>query len=1069
MKNESRLVDPFERLAQLQPSLLAIGPDTRLPDVLTVVAEAANDVLGGHFCVVQPYDQSSDRFLVDQFTPGGTPAAKAFKWTEPRSDGTARAALNEGLLTIEDYDKEVERYPFLAAGLGAFKGAFRDVADIKACLGMRLEAGEEAVGVLFVNYPKPHSFSEEELHAARLFANQAALAIRNIRLFEEEVRTSSRLRSLIEVTQSVSALRRDVDLKEILSRILDAARDVLEADLSVIFPYNERADRFLMDQLVAVGEGVTTFKWQEPRKTGATRKILSQNKLLATNLDDASEEWAPLLGSGGFKEHFEPKAIAGVPLRVGIEKVGVLYISYQTLHSFDEQERNLIQAFANMVAVTLRNVGLLTEGERIIRELTTLSEIQGEMLGRAFDLDQVIDSILTRGLDLIGATIGQLLLIEGDLLRISASTGRDKDETARIDDSVTGMAVTKRRVVNVSDVKSEKPYCDVYKWFLGRELGQEMRSELVVPLIIEDEVIGALNIESPEVGAFTEDHERLLTALAGQAATAIRLAQRYRELAALSEIQREMLVSAFDLDQVIDSILARGLELIGARIGQLLLVEGDLLQISASTGRDKDETVRIDDSVTGMAVTERRVVNVSDVKSEKPYCDVYKWFLGRELGQEMRSELVVPLIIEDEVIGALNIESPEVGAFTEDHERLLTALAGQAATAIRLAQRYKEQEALRNIQETILSTTFDLDETTNLILNNMLELLGATHGQLALREGAELVICGSTGADVGARVHIDDCVSGLAVKRKKPVRVADVHTEEPYKSLYKWFLGKEAGERMRSELVAPLLSGNEVIGVLNVESPRVGAFTKHDEDLLMALAGQAATAIRTAEASERKRLEEIGERSGDIVHRLTNPTGAMRWRIARLREKRADLLESDDYLASSLEDIERNTLKIQGMVRELKEGAPEALAPLEVWPLLTSALDRIEIPQSIEVIARPDNHLPQVLATQKLENVFYNLIANAVEAMPDKGKLEITANVKGEDWVEVSIRDTGRGIPDYLLEEIFEASFTTKKEEGHGLGLWWSRAFVDKCGGTITVQSQMGEGSCFAVRLRVAQ
>jgi signal transduction histidine kinase len=204
------------------------------------------------------------------------------------------------------------------------------------------------------------------------------------------------------------------------------------------------------------------------------------------------------------------------------------------------------------------------------------------------------------------------------------------------------------------------------------------------------------------------------------------------------------------------------------------------------------------------------------------------------------------------------------------------------------------------------------------------------------------------------------------------------------------------------------------------------------------------------------------------VHRLSNPAGAIRWRIERLREKKADLLTSDDYLAKSLADIERNTLKIQGMVRELKEGPVESLAPFEVWALLTSALGRTEVPQSVEVIAAPEVRLPRVLTTRKLEDVFYNLMTNAVEAMPDGGRLEISAEVKDQDWVEVSIRDTGRGIPDYLLEDIFTADFTTKKEEGHGLGLWWSKAFVEKCGGMITVQSQVGEGSCFTVRLQVA-
>jgi GAF domain-containing protein len=899
----------FQRLLPLQDRLLSMGPDTPVSEVLEAIAEEANAVMGGAFCVVMPYDSPSDKFLVDQFTPGGDPAAKSFKWTQPRPDGTAHTILAQRFVLVRDFDKEKDRHPFLKEG-SVSKGAFRDIATIQALIGTRLDALGEQIGVLVINYREPHDFSESDIQTAELFARLAASAIRNVKLFEGRSRILARLKGLVTVTQSVSDLRKDIDPQQALERVVEAANEVLGADLSVIFPYDQQADSFLMDQLVAAGKGATTYQWQMPRKKGGTRKILEQDIPIAMNLQDASEEWASLLSSGAFKTHFEIQAMAGVPLRVGTEKVGVLYVNYRAPHSFDEQERDLIQAFANEAAIAISNMRLLTERERRIRELTSLSEIQ-----------------------------------------------------------------------------------------------------------------------------------------------------------------REILDKAFDLDQVTDSILARGQELIGAGIGQLLLVEGDRLVIHASTGADQGQAVRIDNSVSGIAVKKRDIVNVSDVSEEKPYCDVYQWFLGRDLGQEMRSELVVPLIVENEVIGVLNIESPEVGAFTSDHERLMTMLAHQAALAIRLARRYKELEVLAEIQRSILSETFDLDKTIKLVLERMLKLLRATYGQLSLCAGKELIILGSTGADVGVRVQIDDCVSGLAVKEGKPVRVANVHTEEPYKTLYKWFLGKETGEAMKSELVVPMLSEDRVIGVLNVESPSEGAFTVHDEVLLMTLAGQAATALKHNEDHERAKLAAVGEMSGDMVHRLNNPIGAILWRIERLREKKADLLSSDVDLAKALEWIDGDARRIQDMVRDLKRRAAEPPSPFEVWPLLTAALSRILIPPSIQVVTYPATDLPKVLSTPKLESVFENLITNAVEAMPDGGRLEIIAEVEGEDWIHIFIRDAGRGIPLYLLEEIFKPTFTTKGEEGevHGLGLWWSRAFIEQCGGTIMAQSEVGKGSCLIVRLRAVR
>jgi signal transduction histidine kinase len=89
--------------------------------------------------------------------------------------------------------------------------------------------------------------------------------------------------------------------------------------------------------------------------------------------------------------------------------------------------------------------------------------------------------------------------------------------------------------------------------------------------------------------------------------------------------------------------------------------------------------------------------------------------------------------------------------------------------------------------------------------------------------------------------------------------------------------------------------------------------------------------------------------------------------------------------------------------------------------------------------------------------------------MPKGGKLTISVEPKSEDWVEVAFQDTGKGIPPFALRDIFTPAFTTKQEDGHGLGLWWSRAFVEKCGGTITAQSQVGEGSRFVVTLQAAR
>jgi signal transduction histidine kinase len=349
-----------------------------------------------------------------------------------------------------------------------------------------------------------------------------------------------------------------------------------------------------------------------------------------------------------------------------------------------------------------------------------------------------------------------------------------------------------------------------------------------------------------------------------------------------------------------------------------------------------------------------------------------------------------------------------------------------------------------------------------------LALVDEAFGQILRLDGKELVIEHTTGDEpVGTRVQIKQLengpwapVSGRAVVGNQIVNVADVGRDPGYER----FLGEE----IKSELAVPLVVQGETIGVINLESPVPGYFTDEHVQILEPMASHAAAAMANARAARERELAAVGEKSGDIVHRLSNPTGAIRWRLDLIRRKRAELIDNDAYLDSSLADIEGNILKIQAMVRELKDSMPEPLAPFDVWALIDSALERVNLSDEIDVSMTRETGLPRVFTTTKLKDVFINLITNAAEAMPQGGQLDIKTEAQENDWVHVAIRDTGRGIPDYLLSEIFAPSFSTKEDEGHGLGLWWSKAFIEKCGGTIEVQSVVGEGSCFTVSLPAA-
>ena len=195
------------------------------------------------------------------------------------------------------------------------------------------------------------------------------------------------------------------------------------------------------------------------------------------------------------------------------------------------------------------------------------------------------------------------------------------------------------------------------------------------------------------------------------------------------------------------------------------------------------------------------------------------------------------------------------------------------------------------------------------------------------------------------------------------------------------------GEEMKSELAVPLISGETVLGVLNLESPAPGFFTAEHAQTLLALAGQAAVAVERARRFEVERLAAIGGLAGDIVHRLNNPVGALSGWVDLLKRKDfyGELIEKYPYVEQFVgrleRDIKRSKSIIQELRAELKRRAP---APVLLQAAVAEAILRAGLGDGGPV--RVDAVLPgepvYVLAGPSLPGIFWNLLDNAAKAMP---------------------------------------------------------------------------------------
>lgn len=325
-----------------------------------------------------------------------------------------------------------------------------------------------------------------------------------------------------------------------------------------------------------------------------------------------------------------------------------------------------------------------------LTELLNLLFEGADHIASTLDLDELmvrIAEVVKRAVDYEVFAI-LLLKEKTQELRVRFSVGHPEEVVRslriKVGDGIVGRAVAQRRSVLVNDVRQDPAYIQSLA---------EVRSELAVPLIVKNRVIGVIDLEAPAPDFFTERHQTLLELLGGRMALAIENARLYRR----SVRQANMLQLLYDISRELSSVLVLN-ELL-RKIGELtkrlidyhrfsILLANEqtrtfetVISITRGTETLESVTVPFGRGIVGAAAEARRAVNVPDVRRDPRYISIIP---------QTRSELAVPLIHRDRVIGVLDLESPQPAHFTEGHARLFTTLAPQLAIALENARLYEQ-------------------------------------------------------------------------------------------------------------------------------------------------------------------------------------------------------------------------------------------------------------------------------------------------------------------------------------------------------------------------------------------
>ncbi len=325
------------------------------------------------------------------------------------------------------------------------------------------------------------------------------------------------------------------------------------------------------------------------------------------------------------------------------------------------------------------------ERAELLDFLLEVSTVTGETL----DLDRLLANVADIVKDVIPHELFAILLYNDRTrtLRMRYSIGH-RDEVAKslsigLNEGITGWTAANRQPILVQDVRREPRYLNAL---------DAVRAELAAPMLIRGKLVGVIDLQSTRVNAFSEQDRALLSLIASRVGVAIDNARLYRRVERQNRLMRVLahvsqeFSSILEIDELLTKIAVTVRALINFDAFSIFLVDPDrrLLRCRFSQRYDEKTTVsnmEFGKGITGAAVESRHVIRVADVTQDPRYIASHS---------DIRSEVAVPLILRDKVVGVMDLESVRIGFFTEDHVRALSLLAPQIATSVENARLYEE-------------------------------------------------------------------------------------------------------------------------------------------------------------------------------------------------------------------------------------------------------------------------------------------------------------------------------------------------------------------------------------------
>ena len=961
----------------------------------------------------------------------------------------------------------------------------------------------------------------------KLGARTRELAEARTQLAEAREHLSEALEQQAATSEVLKVISRSAfDLQLVLDTLVESAVRLCDADHAWLFQRDGEFFHWVTSFGHASDVRAQLRDYFKSRKVPVDRGSITGRAAMEARavhvpdvLADPEYTWSGAQKIGGYR------AALGAPLLYKGTVVGVIFVAKTVPQPFTAKQIELVTTFADQAVIAIENTRLLNELRQrtgdlseLLEQQTAASQVLQVISSSTGELEPVFQAILASATRTCDAKFGLLYRIENGSARIISKLGippafaeylkrgPHRPPLNRVSPlTPIGRVIQSRQLVHLADYCTDQSYLDRDPITVAAiELGS-IRTLLVVPMIKNDALMGAIVIFRQEVRPFTDKQIELLQNFAAQAVIAIENARLLHELreslqqqTATADMLKVISRSTFDLQALLKTLVGCAAQLCDAYDSAIWRPDGDRLLLVAHHGPIPAETLPlIRGTVAGRTVLDGRALHIADLPIEDAEFpesseNARRW--------GFRALLCVPLMREGVAIGTIALRRREAQLFTERQVALLQTFADQAVIAIEntrllneLRESLQQQTATAEVLKVISRSSFDLQAVLDTLTESAARFCEAPMAAIMRQKYADSYYYATTyGVSADSNNYLKsvaikagrETVVGRALLEGRIVQVADVLADPEYR----WI---EAQERtgLRTVLAVPLLREGNPIGALVLARSVVRPFTDKQIELVTTFADQAVIAIENVRLFEEiqdtsRQLAEASQRKSEFVasmsHELRTPlnaiigltemmvTNAARFGMEKAQEPLLRVNRAGTHLLGLINQV-LDLAKIEAGKLELNPQSLQ-LAPL-IDEVVGTARQLAEQNENRLVVETQENLGALTVDPMRLKQILLNLLSNACKfTKQGEVALHVRKVVDGRNWIEFAVADSGIGMTAEQQAKLFQDfiqadSLTTRRYGGTGLGLALSRKLARMMGGDVTVTSEPGKGSVFTVRL----